>query len=984
MQRTVILACLFISLRCFPQQYAFVNYTSDDGLVNNRTRFIFQDSKGLLYISTFGGLSVYDGARFTNYTTDNGLVTSLVNDIVEMGKDSLWLLPNSGKLQCMVHGVIKDLPTADGFCPVINQLIKGSDGFYYAIADEGLYRFRNNRFEKIRLSDGKNEAVNLVRAVELNGQLIIATDPIFLSFPGAGKLIVYNLKSGNVIFGKNLPNVYSICTTPSNEILVSTNSGFFKIDNPDLEIGKISYSRNVEGYSIPENAFATNIFFDKQKNLWLLSDNGVLKIEKNGRIKKFDTGNGLSENDQESVFEDKENIIWLSSKNSGINKLVNQGIEINLLPEKNFSAIRLAINKNTDSVWMLDAKNNKLLLLHNNHSNIFHFNGQSRFSKIFTSGRNIYLSNNFEICKVNFSGNRFTVSQVFKNDTPTPGIADIWIDKNENIIVVSNKITVMFYDKRRISIPLGSLSDQSCLVGDLFWVPTRATKLFLYRIHPDKPENYLEPLAVYDKQLPVLSSRSIVGDRQNKVWIGSRDHGLFCFQYYNGELKLLKHLTTKNGLSENFISYLHCDSSNNIWACSPAGLDKIFEIEGQYFVENITKNNNFFQQVVNIGTTKNGIHWAISPGGVIKINEEIKTASTYLPRLLFTQITVANKNITDLRKKISLNYSQNSVSFHVAAPSFLDEKLVRYSFLLQGSGNNTWTEPLQQSEMNYAGLTPGHYILKAKAEFLNGVYPEQESSFAFTILPPWWQTWWFRIIIGLLIIGLLIIGIRFYYNRKLEKQKAILEKQQAVEQERARIAADMHDDLGAGLTKIKYITEHILEKTDSGETVQPELEKLKNFSSELVESMGEIIWAVSEKNNLLSNTLYYLRSYAVNYCEENDLDCYFEIPADFKDRIVSGNIRRNIFLLLKESLHNIVKHAGARIITIKAIVNENLELIIKDDGKGFSNNGYTKGNGLINMKKRVQELKGSIRFENNKGATVIIDLPFSPNQSTIA
>jgi len=229
-----------------------------------------------------------------------------------------------------------------------------------------------------------------------------------------------------------------------------------------------------------------------------------------------------------------------------------------------------------------------------------------------------------------------------------------------------------------------------------------------------------------------------------------------------------------------------------------------------------------------------------------------------------------------------------------------------------------------------------------------------------------------------LIMGLLIAGVRYYYRRKLIIERRHLEKQQAIEQERTRIAADMHDDLGAGLTKIKYITELIIEKTDSGEKVQPELEKLRNFSSELIESMGEIIWATSEKNNQLSNTLYYLRSYAVNYCEENDIDCFFEITGNFTDRNVSGNIRRNIFLLLKETLHNIVKHAGAKTVTIKVAIKEKLELVIKDDGKGFSDNRNSGGNGLINMKKRVQELNGSVFFENDNGAAVIINLPFTP------
>src|SRR5205814_6023711 len=105
----------------------------------------------------------------------------------------------------------------------------------------------------------------------------------------------------------------------------------------------------------------------------------------------------------------------------------------------------------------------------------------------------------------------------------------------------------------------------------------------------------------------------------------------------------------------------------------------------------------------------------------------------------------------------------------------------------------------------------------------------------------WWQTWWFRVIMGLLIIGLLIMSIRIYYRGKLEKQKIILEKQQAVEKERTRIATDMHDDLGAGLSRIKFLSQSILNKKIEDEIMKTELEKITSFSDEMSEKMGEIV-----------------------------------------------------------------------------------------------------------------------------------------------
>src|SRR5215470_3488595 len=153
MQRSILIACLFLYANCFSQQYPFVHYTPREGLVNNRARFVFQDSKGKLYIATYGGLSVYDGSRFTNYNTNNGFTVDLVNDIVEMGDDSIWIMTNDNKIHCLVKGKMKNFTTADNFIPLINQLLKATDGYYYAFSDEGLFRLEKNRFVKIDLTN---------------------------------------------------------------------------------------------------------------------------------------------------------------------------------------------------------------------------------------------------------------------------------------------------------------------------------------------------------------------------------------------------------------------------------------------------------------------------------------------------------------------------------------------------------------------------------------------------------------------------------------------------------------------------------------------------------------------------------------------------------------------------------------------------------------------------------------------------------------
>ena len=184
----------------------------------------------------------------------------------------------------------------------------------------------------------------------------------------------------------------------------------------------------------------------------------------------------------------------------------------------------------------------------------------------------------------------------------------------------------------------------------------------------------------------------------------------------------------------------------------------------------------------------------------------------------------------------------------------------------------------------------------------------------------------------------------------------------------------MHDDLGAGLTRIKFIAENILEKTNDT-ALQPEMEKLKTSSIELVENMAEIIWAMNEKNNSLEDLLFYLRSYAVAYCQEHGLICDFFLPENIPQKIIGGQLRRNFFLVLKESLHNIVKHAGAQKVVITITADKELSITISDDGKGFEFTTQHSGNGLLSMQQRAHTLKGKLLVKSHPGTSINLKVP---------
>ena len=148
-RRYILFAFVFFCQSLIAQEYPFIQYTPKDGLVNSRVRKVYQDSKGRLYFLTFGELSVYDGARFKNYTKQTGLVVDMVNDILEIGNDSILVATNINRLNILVGGQMKLFSTTDNFCPVVNQFLKSEDGNTYVTADQGLYILRRNKFEKL-------------------------------------------------------------------------------------------------------------------------------------------------------------------------------------------------------------------------------------------------------------------------------------------------------------------------------------------------------------------------------------------------------------------------------------------------------------------------------------------------------------------------------------------------------------------------------------------------------------------------------------------------------------------------------------------------------------------------------------------------------------------------------------------------------------------------------------------------------------------
>ena len=206
-------------------------------------------------------------------------------------------------------------------------------------------------------------------------------------------------------------------------------------------------------------------------------------------------------------------------------------------------------------------------------------------------------------------------------------------------------------------------------------------------------------------------------------------------------------------------------------------------------------------------------------------------------------------------------------------------------------------------------------------------------------------------------------------KKDFESQIAIIKAQQ---EERNRISADMHDDLGAGMTTIRLYSE--LAKNKIGNTPIPEIEKISSSANELLNKMNAIIWSMSSSNDSLGNMVAYIRSYSLEYFEDTGVECNIIIPENLPNIVVGGEIRRNVFLVVKEALNNVLKHSGATKVSINLQhVAGGLKLLIQDNGKGIDFEKLRQfGNGLKNMKKRMEDIGVDFKIENSNGTLITL------------
>jgi len=316
--------------------------------------------------------------------------------------------------------------------------------------------------------------------------------------------------------------------------------------------------------------------------------------------------------------------------------------------------------------------------------------------------------------------------------------------------------------------------------------------------------------------------------------------------------------------------------------------------------------------------------------------------------------------------RLVFGHSDNSINIAFTAFLYTDPDYIRFRYRLKGA-DPEWQYTEELHSANYAQLAPGDYTFYVQSGNKNGVWNEQPASFSFTINQPYWATWWLRA----LVVVLIAFGLYMLYRYRI---KHIL----AIERIREKIASDFHDDIGSALSSISIFSEVAdkqLKQQLPPEQTREIISHISFHSRAMLDAMDDIIWAVNPQNDHFNDLAVRMREFAIPLLEARNIQFDINIQEEILNSPIKMEARKNIFLIFKECVNNILKHASCSAMKVSVNkLNNQLELLISDNGKGFDINAQHTRNGLKNMQKRAAEINATIQVTTGHGKGTVTRL----------
>ncbi|HAO48895.1 MAG TPA: hypothetical protein DCR35_06125 [Runella sp.] len=986
-----------LSLPLFGQTYQIERIGTDKGLSQGSVYAMLKDSRGFMWFGTQDGLNRYDGHHFKVYYSDtdqpNALHGGFVNSMIEAPNGDLWLGTDYGlNLYQRQTDDFRFFPSApERKTPSACSPFAVRPPFvWYWSESEGIVKLNYDTQQKtVLLADVSYDlgllSVSNATKFGKNGRLWVSLSEGLMQYDTSSRQMRYFFSKHPKNITGNPISILKILMTKEGLMYLSHSNGVTIFDPKTTDFKHITHLNGIE----------LNEIYDLDESpdgdIWLAtSSSGLFRLSKDGKAQQFihqkNDNNCLSNNTISSVYISKDGLVWANPDPLGINLLIGTGKKFrsikyvaeaqNSLSDPN---VRTMIEMDKNQVWVgteqggINVWNKQTGLVEKcfksdpanprsvPSSSIYHFfrDTQQQLWIATYNGLAKYLGDGafesyFLTTKKNMGDNIFRCLAEW--DTA-------------HLLVGTENGLFLFDKSKKIFIPIKGLENISIL-----WIdqPTPG-ELWLTRFNEGCWKGTLRNHEWLPQATVLVGGNALAlrKDAYRNCWWIATNNGLLNYQ--NG--RIVQKFTAKDGLTNAYIYGLLLDSQHNLWLSTNRGLSSFNPDTRQfrnYHVSDGLQGYEFNNR--SYMADSEGIFYFGGTNGFTYFRpNEIRT-NTFQPQIQLTHFEI-NYQPAQLPQyigetsELTLNADQNTFSLGFIAIDYLSSGKNNYQYRLVNLEDNWNTTP--DNLVRYVQVPPGEYIFEVKASNGDGFWSDEVRRLKITVLPAFWQTWWFRLLNLLLLIG---IGIGFYRWRIQQLQRQQRERLELIiktqEAERKQLATELHDDLGMRLSTLQmYLSEIDISQNSRASKLTPLLNEaiadirnlLRDLNPKLLFEEGLRV-AVEEVNSKLN---------AVGLVK-------FELLwLDFPEKLPEV-IEINLFRIIQELINNTLKHAEATHITLQLLQRDaHWVIIYEDNGRGFERQPLSSGFGLQNIENRVQLLKGQLHFDTapQRGVHVTIEIP---------
>jgi ligand-binding sensor domain-containing protein/signal transduction histidine kinase len=978
----------------------FRSWQREQGLPQNFVRALAQTREGYIWVGTDDGVTRFDGVRFVSFGLPEGLRSGPVQVLLGDTRGALWIGGVGGGLSRREHGQFSTFTSRDGLpSDTINALAEDKVGRIWVGTQAGLALWQGERFERLDGAEEIKDKPVTTLFEDRKGTMWVGTT-------GAG---VFHFQSDHLVALRGtavdelLQNPHCLLVDRNGRIWVGAGDDFVLCDEGG-QWQRHRIPRHLARHYISSLAEAPD------GTVWAGSVSEGLFQFRGGKLDAINAGGGLSDNMVESLLVDHEGKLWVGT-HGGLNRL----------RPGDLAALSHNEGLGYGAVQGLAEVAPGVVLAGKPSDGLYRWNGGD-FSPLPVDG---------------ISQRELRINALLRARD-----GSCWIATTKGVLRATNPYAIELDPGAPALSNLSVISLSQDRQGGI-WAGTREGELWqltegkwraLTNYAPEHPITALAPEADgsmwigtdgngldrykgtvvghWDKGSGLLSEliRTLYLDPDGALWIGTAGGGLSRLR--NGRLATF---TTREGLPDNTISQILEDDAASLWLGGNDGIVRVSKLdlddlaagripavypqvygraEGMLSEE---CTGGFFPSGLK---TKSGLLWFSTLKGIVVADPHRHADEATMPGVVLEEVLVDGvpypefSRVESAPEALRIPPGRHRIEFRYTGLSFDAPERVRFRYQLTGLDAN-WVDAGSRRVAFYTYVPPGRYRFRVIACNADGVWNETGASLALTVLPHFWQTWW---AISLGVAGLLALlgrAVGAVERRKHQRRLRQLEQERALERERTRIAQDLHDEMGAKLCRISFLSEDARQGDMSPGELKQQICSISDASREVLHSLDEIVWAVNPHNDTLEQLASYIGQYVEEYFETTGIQCEVDLPTQTLPHPLSSQTRHHLFLAVREAFTNILKHSGATRSKVSMTCHDStLEIVISDNGGGFDpprtevdgdEPSAGSGNGLRNMCQRMADIGGHCAVESapTHGTTVRFLLALdklSPNE----